>query len=1565
VEYLSFDILQGAVERPTYLRVPQPYRVLLCTRCGQCYVRSSYERHIRDVHHLKGAIKRLILDWLSTEDIADTEGEVQPPLPNQPPIQGLTEYDGFACNSIGCQYLTTSRQLVRKHVSKAHSQRYSLDNGTVSTVKLQTFFAKQPQYFRVSNCNSASVPASVDTVDVSDARTDLDSRYQLSLQHTTRSGRDQETQHISEVTPWLRTTTFHIHKEVFGDVDDFRDVLRLPHRDGDLSLSLVCESVDRILRRGLDQVQDSRSGKRLHRLDAQHLNSFQAGVISQDPFQRLDRERSVQSYSKLFQQLVSYFFRVENDYFGHAIFKVTSRQRQSSTDVMDEAMKQAQAQETDHNRANHNSDGMTSGGQAVVNLHRRHCQSGLVSTLPQEGLAKSDNQRLDQLTLEFCLSLIQHQLVDSSFDNAILSFCAVLAWDSSRKAWRKDLGNYSSYLSQLIYVCQVLILLQCYRLVEDGQSRSLSAAIVAQRDEWLQNTSRGPVGDLQAWRLYARSVANTSVGIAQVRWYQDGLTLAYQDISYRVSYLHDEMVFCMHEARRIFQHDLTLNLPDVPVYPVEKLVDNWDSTMPQMSFIDDSRNTDCLGGGQDWLYNQILASPALADTVLQQEPDSRWIVNVDFAHQYETAVQHFLEFMLTILYKGSGQPARRPEMLGLRWQNTQYDQRNLFIHDGYILFILTYHKWQSQHHASRYPVRFLLPEAGELMVQFLVLIQPFRRWVAQETGVPPRVSEYLWSGPHGVWTDDRMTRLIQRNSLLSVGVSTHVQAWRQIAVGIAIKFFSGMGYQADLDREGDTDDDNGGRPLDANMGDLPEVFHRQATHAPRTGNQVYGGTVNFKDGLTDAGLQQYLQASQMWHRLCHVPPLPRAQRGYLTAFQLSEAAPLVQSAGPSLPQSPYTTPTPPKRRPTSLADNTPLPKRLAVRRTPQRHHRRWTTDDALVALRSLFGRDATYRSPAQAQMIEHIVSGRGEVVAALATSEGKSLAFMLPARLPQAGATVVILPLVVLKQEMFRRCEQLGLPFTVWDRHGDHIRYDGCPLIFVSAETAVLPPFRAFITGLDAREGLDRVVVDESHLILTASDYRPKLKLIKHLRTIRCQFVFLSATLPPLLLTSFYHRLLLFDPVVIRSHHTFRRDLQYTVAFTQSRPSTSFIQQVVQGIRSTLALPNIQDDPTARVIIYTLTRDDAREMAAALEIEAYFSDSGTVDEKAAMLTRWIEGCHRAIVATSAFGMGIDYPRVAAIFHIGAPTNAIDFAQEVGRLGRDGRGGHSTVILPPNTSSLAPSLETESLLPVTQQVMNSYTRLPRCHTAILSWFLDGSPWYCDAEDPARRCSRCRRLGLWSDQSPPEEEPAWLGKKQQRRIAINDGQSLPSDMSSTSSSGDDELPGPEVLRQHVRDEARGRERYVRQLEEFRGCCMICRLLIPAGHRSDSPWHNLVQCRSPRKQDFFTAKKAAIQVGKTRLGWLTAYCACYGCGNPQEVCQSQGAHGCEFQDIVFPTSWAFFHLQRPFGKSLEQWTGRGFISETVWMTWLGEAREVYGMRATNAVWIASQVFQVLGEQ
>ena len=92
----------------------------------------------------------------------------------------------------------------------------------------------------------------------------------------------------------------------------------------------------------------------------------------------------------------------------------------------------------------------------------------------------------------------------------------MLAWDAARQTWM-DVGNYTSYLSQLIYNCQILVLLYCYNLVDAGDANDLTACLVAFRDQWLLNDTRGPVAELSGTWLLGFAIGKTTIQQAQVR----------------------------------------------------------------------------------------------------------------------------------------------------------------------------------------------------------------------------------------------------------------------------------------------------------------------------------------------------------------------------------------------------------------------------------------------------------------------------------------------------------------------------------------------------------------------------------------------------------------------------------------------------------------------------------------------------------------------------------------------------------------------------------------------------------------------------------------------------------------------------------------------------------------------------------------------------------------------------------------------------------------------------------------------------------------------------------------
>ena len=645
-------------------------------------------------------------------------------------------------------------------------------------------------------------------------------------------------------------------------------------------------------------------------------------------------------YSRTIQRLLCYFFRVRDGHFEDLerdMFKVTDMQDRCADNVdrdvsalikfMNESSKSSQGARR------------SKGSKGARSSPSTESTPGAKSDPGYDAELERFEACVDQSMLVLLVSLIQHRLPESEFDSVMLSFCAALAWDQTQQTWMKE-NEFGSLLSHIIYCVQLVVILYARSLVEKGEHEEMQDGIQEMQKTWLANNTRGPIARINAIRLYAMAVGRSSVTPAQIRWNAEGTTLFYGAFTYEVGFLAQEIGYYLDHARIIFQRDLCLGLPDVPQYDLTALQDNWDSRKPGHSFILDPRNEELLEGGAEWLLENVRARPDISGLMFHQHRgSSEWHVRPDFASQYEDAIQQFLEYMAPLLHKGSGQPGRRREFSSLTWQNVGMVKRNLLLHDGYMLFLLTYHKAQARSHASRYPARFVLPAAASLLVQFLVLITPVREFFATEVQIPSCVSAYLWSSGEKIWPDERFTKVMKQKCQESIGIELHIQAWRQVAAGIAIKVFGRLFVDlGDFHEPGDADDEMEGLPIADMWSSFMDIFHHQAARGPRIGNQVYGGSINFNAGLTDAGLQQYFKASKLWHTLCH-------------------------PAGSQRPRVSPTDLTVGHRRPLSSMEM-PLTKRVALHDVTPRHRRRWTMHDAQLALQRLYPhrKPATFRS---------------------------------------------------------------------------------------------------------------------------------------------------------------------------------------------------------------------------------------------------------------------------------------------------------------------------------------------------------------------------------------------------------------------------------------------------------------------------------------------------------------------------------------------------------------------------------------------------------------------------
>nr|POE59393.1 hypothetical protein CFP56_24662 [Quercus suber] len=781
-------------------------QVALCSQHGCCYTHDSLARHLAQPHKVGQQQRITILAELSAAGLAASREEVLQPSDGSSPFYGLPVLPGFRCRHPSCRYCTTNQENIKIHGRRVHGwssgprgrrkqqtllqlasqpsssdllqsshlllgpssqpsqspqEQQALPAELYCAVSLQTLWAekKHIRYFIVHEEPSNTPALRPDPGQ--QVWVDVKARYRLAQeQQQAKHQTVGSTDHVSELTPWLKDTGYHSHLEGLP-LQDIPTSYQLPGERDEPELAAICASIQRLLKRGMAILRDERGKeeRQLSRLDAKLLNTFRGAEMSQDPIKPLQNRQSQDRYISSWQKLVCYFYRVAyEDHFQateKALFQATQEQQDAfgaawtqAEQLLQLMQQQEQQLKQGASRTRHQHDSVQGDGVEIDGVESDSTESSHTHSSHAHCSGTSEE--------EFQAS---QQELDQPYSPGMLP---------SRPGI--DINNYTSLLSQLIYDSQLIVLLHCLHLVDRGQAKGLTSCLTSIRDQWLLNDTPGPVAELSGTRLLGFKIGRATVNQAQVHWHADEQTIVYQDVQLHMSQLRALVAHELQAAQAILQQYLCFGMKHIPHFPLSQLVDNWDAAAPGQSFLTDTRNSSHLAEGQTWLIDQLQLQPDLlklmGNLTKGSTASQTWQLNPMAVAAYQKAQQHFLEHLMVLLHVASGQPARRPEFLGLRWCNRQADKRNLFIHDGYLLFILNYHKSLNMTNSSRFPVRFILPE-------------PFWTWLATETGQSQGVSEYLWHNGTAIWTEDKITQVMLAHSTQAIGVKLNIQAWRQ------------------------------------------------------------------------------------------------------------------------------------------------------------------------------------------------------------------------------------------------------------------------------------------------------------------------------------------------------------------------------------------------------------------------------------------------------------------------------------------------------------------------------------------------------------------------------------------------------------------------------------------------------------------------------------------------------------------------------------------------------------------------------------------------------------------
>jgi ATP-dependent DNA helicase RecQ len=341
--------------------------------------------------------------------------------------------------------------------------------------------------------------------------------------------------------------------------------------------------------------------------------------------------------------------------------------------------------------------------------------------------------------------------------------------------------------------------------------------------------------------------------------------------------------------------------------------------------------------------------------------------------------------------------------------------------------------------------------------------------------------------------------------------------------------------------------------------------------------------------------------------------------------------------------------------------------------------------------------------PFQEDIINAVLAGE-DTFALLPTGGGKSLCFQIPA-LAKKGICIVISPLIALMKDQVQALNNKGIkamaltsgiPYAELDTMLDNCIYGNYKFLYLSPERLQQELVQERIKQMP----VNLIAVDEAHCISQwGNDFRPAYKNIVLLRQLQptINVIALTASAQPQVVDDIVKELDFIKPKIFKQSF-YRPNLAYMVY--QENDKHYRIETILKKYKQ----PSI---------VYVRNRKATLDISLFLESKGitatYYHGGISNTEKEKHMNQWLNNQKQVMVATNAFGMGIDKPDVKTVIHVNLPESVESYFQEAGRAGRNGEKAFA-VILKNNSDDLLVKNQFLSVLPTVDFIKQVYRKL---------------------------------------------------------------------------------------------------------------------------------------------------------------------------------------------------------------------------------------------------------------